>query len=1136
MIPLLPYEKQIAKMIGVTEEEYQQWKGITLARSIQRPAQGPVCGPLVPVLANLAVATGLTLLSNLLFPTRRQGEVTTTRIGGSQITSGQRSSPRYGFDSIQEPARVGQFVPVVIAKRENNLGGVRVAMPLLWSQILAWKGSQMARLMFLAGAANMPANAWDPRGWALGNNALGAYSYTGSAVSQGARHSIYFSGNGGRIAGTDLIAGQPAAGDLGNASNYGGEDVFSIAIGGGQYKKAFCMTETPSTSTAFGIYGWCPNAMMRRATVTIQPTVVASIGTDGKVKTDDDAAALLEAWKGKFFWSVRGAIRYKNGTTPATGDFAIVEQSVSVGDSITYILSKGTDADTKIRIDALNSRVDFGDAASEEAMSGIASSVAGIQNSADSALVPNELYKIGTCWAVLQQRISEDPAEAIFISDAEQEPVGGGNTMQYVFTVVRAGIVQFVGPGFLNPPPIPVTAVGPGVFWGQVGDTIWPPELVMWPLPEYMTLSDIKNLPTGTEGRYKVCSSASQIFRMAIASVGAVREFKVSEIVIRSRVGMTVNGMTGFRESPTLLWINAIAGQNQVGITTANLGVSRYDSGGSSVSCKCRRYSLYVFEYSADRGVTWTQFPEVFAITGITGEEVHNYIRTTFPSYKRWERRLVPLASWEIRRTALTRVMVLDTNSGQEVSTTSAGVTVATTGYIIDPTEESRRKLSQLEPAADIGYGWSDPAYNSMFDGYAQFAEAFPYDNLQTSVGNAPEHQITQINYYGDLDFAPSYQALALIGLNITASLEISSLQAFSGFCNNGYEMPRLLNNDTKGSSHLWPDWLREVMTSPDLAPSPSVASVQIDRASFQEAAQWCQDREYFYDAVEDEPLDILNWAADTALAHLLRLTRIGGVYYLKKAIEFDAPLDIKAQFNNGNVEEGSFKLNSISYLERQPFIVQVKWREESTGLESPLFPRERVAMVRQASTGANAPVKVLDLSKWCTNYRQAIDAACYYIRFVALRDHQINFTTTPDVLAAQLRSGGYFIMDIDVIEYSTAFQGFIQEDGTIVSTRPWSLGATDGSYDAITWNIEDEPKEEVIVITDGIAYPTNRFFAIRTLSVKPRTYEINKVNIDSEGVITVDAFHHPTNASGYSLLGVNWTTYQTDANWIIEL
>lgn len=1125
MIKLLPYEKRLAEILGISQEEYQQWKAITLKHSIEKPAEGPVCGPVVPILVNLAISVGITLLSSLLFPAQRDSRIVTKKRRARPITSNQRSSPRFGFDSMQEPAQVGQFVPVVIAKRENGLGGVRVAMPLVWSQILAWKGSQMARMIFLAGAANMAADAWDPRGWAFGNNTLGAYAYTGTAVARGARYSIYYSPDGGRLTSGDLIAGREASGDAGNFQNYGAQDVFAVGVGNDQYETAFCMAESPSTSTAFGLYGWCPNAMMHRQTVTIQPTILARISSSDVVRTDDDAAAIVELWKGKFYWSMRSGITQVRPAgslfwqTPATGDFDIVGQAVNVGDSLKYILEKSTDAETRIRINSTNSRVHSGDAEFDEAMGGVASSVAGIQTSADSALIPNELYRIGSCWAILEERVSWTPGETVFISDVEQEPVGGGNKMEYIFTVVQAGGVSFVGAGFLNPPPLP----------SQIGDTIFP--------EEYDPDDHFGDLDSGTEGRYAVCSQAGQVFRMATASIGAVREFKVSEIVIKSRVGITVNGMTGFKASPTIQNINKKAGQNQVGNTASGvLSVSRYDSSGDAVTCKTRRYSAFALQYSADRGATWTQFPETFAVAGIDGEEVYNYLRTSFSLNKRWERRLVPISSWEIRASALDRIVVLDANSGDEVSTTAGGLTVATMGYIIDPTEESRRKLTNLEPAFDLGFGWSDPMHNSMFDGYGRFAEAFAYDALQTSVGNAPEHEIKQVNYYGDLDLTPSYQSICPVGVNILASLEISSLQSFSGFCNNGYEMPRLLNGDTKGASHLFPDWLRELMTSEDLGAFPRTQLAQIDADSFKEAAQWCQARQYYYDAVESEPLNILEWASETAQSHLLKLVRSGGVYYLRKAIEFDVPLPISGQFNNGNVEEGSFKLDSIDYLARQPFVVQVKWREESTGAESPLFARERVATVREAGTSASAPVRELDLSEWCTNYRQAIDAACYYIRFVTIHDHRISFRTTPDVLAAQLRSGSYFVMDIDVINYSAAYQGFVQQDGTIVSTRPWGLPAGDGSYTALTWDMVGDPQEQTITITSGLASPTGVLFSIRDSSVRPRTYEIKKVNIDGEGVITIDAFHHPTNTAGMSLLGVNWTTYQTDANWVIEL
>jgi hypothetical protein len=97
-------------------------------------------------------------------------------------------------------------------------------------------------------------------------------------------------------------------------------------------------------------------------------------------------------------------------------------------------------------------------------------------------------------------------------------------------------------------------------------------------------------------------------------------------------------------------------------------------------------------------------------------------------------------------------------------------------------------------------------------------------------------------------------------------------------------------------------------------------------------------------------------------------------------------------------------------------------------------------------------------------------------------------------------------------------------------------MPAGNATYNAITWDMESDPQEQQITVLNGKASPVSRFFAIRSNSVKPRVYEIKKVNIDGEGVITIDAFHHPTDVNGFSLLGVNWTTYQTDANWVIEL
>jgi hypothetical protein len=324
-------------------------------------------------------------------------------------------------------------------------------------------------------------------------------------------------------------------------------------------------------------------------------------------------------------------------------------------------------------------------------------------------------------------------------------------------------------------------------------------------------------------------------------------------------------------------------------------------------------------------------------------------------------------------------------------------------------------------------------------------------------------------------------------------------------------------------------------MTSTEVGPYPPIPDVQIDRTSFQEAAQWCQGRQYYYDAVEPSPLNILQWASDIAQAHLLKLVKIGGIYFLRKAVEFSSPLPIAGLFTNGNIREESFRLETVDYQARQPFIVEVKWREESTGSVAPLFPRERVATVYEVGTPANAPVESLDLSDWCTNYRQAIDAACYLIRFRRLADHRISFETTPDVLGAQLSSGSIIKLAIDVTNYDRAIQGFITSTGKMVTTRP-DIAPTSGSHAALLWDgTANDAVSGTISISGGVASPAGRFFAIAAAQSTTRTYEIKKINFSADGVVSIEAFHHPVNASGLSLLGVNWTTYATDANWVVE-
>jgi hypothetical protein len=62
-----------------------------------------------------------------------------------------------------------------------------------------------------------------------------------------------------------------------------------------------------------------------------------------------------------------------------------------------------------------------------------------------------------------------------------------------------------------------------------------------------------------------------------------------------------------------------------------------------------------------------------------------------------------------------------------------------------------------------------------------------------------------------------------------------------------------------------------------------------------------------------------------------------------------------------------------------------------------------------------------------------------------------------------------------------------------------------------------------------------SRYFAVETTQQRTPVYEVVKVGMDREGIVTVNAREHPVDAAGFSLLTRNWTTYGNDQNWSIE-
>ena len=1130
--PLLPADKYLASLLGLSAEEYQWFKIETQKRVKIEPGK-PVAG-LDPIsiitLVFTLISIGLTIAASFFKPKEREsGKIDVDNKDPENVSRSQKFSPRYGFDSLQKAAVLGTTIPVIYTNPEElaattspprpagRYGGVRVNLQMIWSQMLSLGGDQFLRAIFLLGEARTVTI----ESLALGDNPIKSYQYGSDPDSQEqGKMTVYYKGNGGRINNADYLLGRPASSDPGNAQRSGGQDVYALRGLNGQYRQDFCFASKPSNSTVFGIHRWLPNGVSYRVNPVF--TATGQIERQSRSNGDrvfidwvDDYNSIATMWKAKYQWSRRCGI---------TSDTGIYE----VGETFNYRLYNNSDKNTTVVINDSNAKepsVSPPDARLK--CTDIADGVASIQNVADENLIEGELYKFGSALAVLTSRnkVSSNtgiPGD-VFVSEAEVSS-GGGNEMSYTFRVVKSGRIEKAD--IVNP------------SWS--GGDVHPPQWL------YFNGDDLTDLSIPDD--WPVVSQRAQGFRCAIATLTLNRACKYFELGLKSTVGIKINGLCNFKDTLSYADINDAAGGRFINDTydsDETIGVQNIQSG--NVTMNERRYSFFkIYIRTNASGDNFELIPAAFAVRSNTGQPVFNYLRFFMTTAEVWELQFEPLTSWEIRnggdidRPSNSPLIVLDykhNNINTQAFSVLGGITVEWTGTTISNDADTFR-LWSIDNQVDKGLGNTDGP--CMTDQWGKVAEAFCYDQIQTTVNEGPEHEIVYVNTIIENSTVPLYNNLSILGLNIRASQEWSQLSQVSVYVTNGRQVKRLLNDDTMGSSHLFPDILRDLLLNDVFGMGGVLTAAQIDKPSFIAAAEWCRDRRYFFDGVIADKTNLRQWGADVAGTMLLELLQRDGKFALQPAVLFpeSGPVPISGIFTVGNIVEDSFTMEFMAQEDRQPIQASVKWREErmrTDYLSAGLFPTEREVLVRESSGTESDPVESFDLSGYCTNLEQAIDFACYVIRVRRVITHSIKFSTTPDGIDAGLRAGDFIKVALDYTYYDEFANGVVLADGTIVSTRPDLLPT--GTHDVVYWDGTENPVVDgtITVDSNGLGSPLNVVFIKKKVNTEVRVYKIESISIGENAVIDIEAVHYPVDEDGYALLGKDWTTYTTDTNWVIK-
>jgi hypothetical protein len=687
----LPGDAYLAELLGWSEDQllrYQIERQQAAAIEYTRNPPLATCGPTpaatwaIISLATTILSTGYTVLSTLLAPKPRQpGRFISKTNRADNISRNARYAPRPGFDSTQEVARLGSVIPIVFARREylpalngrpaGWYGGCRVDLELLWSQLVAVDGGQLFRALYMLGEG--PMAEVDSAGFAIGNNPLRSYDLgTAAANEAAARVTVYARLGGGRIRSTDRIAGRLAAKDIGNMENDGGGDVFQVRSTGGVIRPDACATARPSSSTACGLYATIGNGLGLRINPEMQATrqiTTKPRGSSGNQTIDpvDDPVALGSIWKAKRMWSGRSGVV----DTSIGGASGLV--TLPVGATFDYLLSKSSDANTKLKFDKDNTDSNI---KHTENCTDVAAAISARQRSADDALQVGELFKAGSCLAVLEQRT---PSNELFSSNADNEPVGDGQNITARFRVVRAGTIYVTPNSEIDP-----AATGTEQFPERVG----PEQDWDW--------SAVDSGP-----RYATGTSRPHLHRCAIADFTLTKPARIIEIGIRSTLGMRTSGFANLRKCPTLREINRLAGGEQEGDNLPSgkkPKVSQYR--GASINIPEERYSFLRLSYRPEGQAAFVELPTIYGVRGLTQQAQNNQIQLELPANARCAQiRLEPLSGWEIRSgTASGELAVLDSRITSLRTVVDGDCTARYLGKAPFARTQKRFDLRSIEP------------------------------------------------------------------------------------------------------------------------------------------------------------------------------------------------------------------------------------------------------------------------------------------------------------------------------------------------------------------------------------------------------------------------------------------------------
>lgn len=418
-------------------------------------------------------------------------------------------------------------------------------------------------------------------------------------------------------------------------------------------------------------------------------------------------------------------------------------------------------------------------------------------------------------------------------------------------------------------------------------------------------------------------------------------------------------------------------------------------------------------------------------------------------------------------------------------------------------------------------YDESDTAGSTtrLFERYSGIAEVSHYGDLVTrSCDNGPEHEIVYVNESLTESPIPQYDNCAVAGLKLRSSDNFTQMDQLRCFMAEGIEVERLVEGGI-GASNLLSDLVWYMLTDKDTGAGELINSGLVDRDSLVEAGRFMKANNLYFDDAIAEPINIRSWLATIAPSVLCHVSQKNGRLALEPSLPYDAgyridanrAVEIKGMFTDGNIIQDSLDIEWLELEQRSMFQAAVIYRW--TGLNK--IPEQQTVVVRYNDANAgNLPIEEFNFQH-ITSDDHAVKVARYFLALRKLVTHTITFQTMPWGLS--LAPGDLIRVSTEVSPYSPANNGIVKPDGTVIAASELS----DGSYNVHYWERDQTAVASgTLQISGGIAQNIrNAVFSVINSNVNEAVYQIEALDLNEDGIVTIKASNYPVDSNNRSLL-----------------